>query len=156
MLRQAFRESVLVLVAASVLGFSYTALSDKGYFQHKKPSGKLRQLAALAPAMVSLEEAKALHESGAVFLDARHQFEFKQGHIRGALSIPLADFDKKKGELAKISREKTFVTYCDGVDCNSSIALAAKLHEEGYTNVKIFFSGWQDWTANKLPIDASP
>ncbi|MBI3005001.1 MAG: rhodanese-like domain-containing protein [Ignavibacteriales bacterium] len=154
MLRQAIRESLLVLFAASVLGFSYTAFSEKGFFQQKKPT-RLRQLAALAPSMVSLQEAKALFDSGAVFLDARHAFEFKQGHIRGAINIPLNDFDKKKEELRKIASEKVIVTYCDGVDCNSSIALAAKLHEAGYTNVKIFFSGWQDWTANNLPTESS-
>ena len=155
MFRQALRESLLVILTASVLGFSYTALSEKGYFQQKKSSNRLRQLAALAPAMVSLEEAKVLYHSGAVFLDARHPFEYRQGHIRAAVNIPIGDFEKKKDVLIKISQGKTLVTYCDGVECNSSIALAAKLHEAGYQNVKIFFSGWQDWTSNKLPTETS-
>ena len=156
MFRQALRESLLVVLAASVLGFSYTAISEKGYFQQKKSSSRLRQLAALAPAMISLEEAKAFFDSGAVFLDARHAFEFRQGHIRGAVNVPLNDFEKQQATLAGILTGKTIVTYCDGVECNSSIAMAAKLHGSGYTNVKIFFSGWKDWSSNKLPIETSP
>lgn len=132
-------------------------MSEKGYFQQKKSSSRLRKLAELAPAMISLEEAKALFDSGkAVFLDSRHPFEYRQGHIRSALNVPINDFDKKQDVLAKISQDRTLVTYCDGVECNSSIALAAKLHEVGYTKVKIFFSGWQDWSSNKLPIETSP
>jgi len=154
-LRQAVRESLILALAACVLGFSYTAMSEKAFFQQKKAPGRLRQLATLAPSMISLEQAKSLFDSGAIFLDARHLYEFKQGHIRGAVKVPLNEFDAKKSDLAKFPTEKALITYCDGVECNSSIALAAKLHEAGFRNVKIFFRGWQDWTASKLPTETS-
>ena len=157
MYRQAVRESFLILLVASVLGFSYTAVTEKGVFQEKKkPTSQLRKLASMAPAMISLEEAKSFFDSKrAFFIDARHSFEYNQGHIRGAVNIPVAEFEKKTDILSKIPKDRLIITYCDGVECNSSILTASKLFDAGFTNVKIFFSGWQDWTNSKYPTDAS-
>jgi len=155
-MRRSYRESLMIFGAAVVLGFSYTAITEKGYFQQKKPVSHLRKLAQLAPAMISLEEAKALYDSSkAVFIDARHPFEYQQGHIRGAINVPLAEFEKKSDVLSKLPSNKVLVTYCDGVECNSSLELASKLYDAGLSNVKVFFSGWQEWTSHKLPIESS-
>jgi 3-mercaptopyruvate sulfurtransferase SseA len=45
------------------------------------------------------------------------------------------------------------VAYCDGQECNSSINLALKLDSLGYSNVKIFFGGWREWTNSSQPTE---
>ena len=133
--------------------------SERGveeWFQQKHVSStRLRRLASLTPAMISWSEACTFYESKkALFIDSRNPLEYRRGHIRGAVNIPLNDFEKKKGLLVKTPKGKLLVTYCDGVECNSSMSMAEKLMGLGYTNVKIFFGGWQDWEANKLPVQS--
>ena len=153
MFHQATQESFLIILASSVLGFSYSAISQKGFF---RPKESPTAIANTAPSVISFAEAKALHDSNALFVDSRHAYEFKQGHIPGALNIPLSTFEESGSSLASTPKNSPLVTYCDGVDCNSSMQLAAKLFEAGFTNVKIFFSGWQEWKSHGLPVEQSP
>ncbi len=153
--RQGLREAGLILLLACVLGFSYTATMKKGLFAEspKKPT-TTQPSVSNGPQMIHLEEAKSLFESGtSLFIDARHEFDYKLGHIKGAMNIPLKEFDTRKDTLNTYPKDNSIVVYCDGVECNSSIEFAAKLFADGFTNVKIFFGGWKEWTANQLPTE---
>jgi rhodanese-related sulfurtransferase len=143
------RETAVILLSATLLGFAYTFVTKKGFFAEKPVTP-----AALNIQMCLLEEAKQLYDSRtAVFIDARHEFEFKLGHIRGAYNIALKEFDAHKQRLASIPKETLIVIYCDGAECNSSIEVGIKLSALGYSKIKVFFGGWQEWSANNLPID---
>jgi rhodanese-related sulfurtransferase len=149
--RQSIQEALLLFAAATVLGFAYTFVTKQGFFSENKPTPSA---AAANLEMISLEKAKELYESqNALFIDARHDFEYKMGHIHGAIDIALKEIDTRRIRLEGTPKEKTLIVYCDGVECNSSIELALKLMELKFTNVKVFFGGWQEWKANNLPID---
>lgn len=58
----------------------------------------------------SLAEAKAAFYSGtAIFVDVRDANSFAASHIPGALSIPLAEFEERWGEL---DRSDWIIPYC--------------------------------------------
>lgn len=59
---------------------------------------------------VSLEEAKAAFDSrAAVFVDVRSEAAYTEGHIPGALSIPLAELELRLDEL---NPDQWIITYC--------------------------------------------
>jgi rhodanese-related sulfurtransferase len=155
--QQGMREAAWILLAATVLGFSYTASFKKGFFRaaadeqvtlHNRPSPNLP--------IIDLAFARGLFESGAaLFVDGRHEFDYQLGHIKGAINIPLKEFERRKSLLASLPKDRTIVTYCDGAECNSSIELAARLYAEGFTDVRIFFGGWNEWNAQRLPTERS-
>jgi rhodanese-related sulfurtransferase len=150
-LRQALLEAFLLIVAAIILGVAYTFVTKQGFFV-KTPADQ--SAAASDMEMITLATAKDLFEShNTLFIDARHDFDYKAGHIRGAVNVPLKMFDAHVTLLNKISKDKLLIIYCDGAECNSSIELAVKLMESGFTNVKVFFGGWQEWNSAKLPIE---
>ena len=156
-LLQALREAGVLLLVAAALGFIYTAATEKGMFAHLPPVPPAQAGGLLAPAMISRDQAQAYFEGrSALFIDARHEFDYNLGHIRGAINIPLRMYDTKKVVLDTIPQNRVLVVYCDGAECNSSIELSVKLAKDGYTDVKIFFGGWREWTASNLPIDKSP
>jgi len=157
MYKQATRESVLIVCAAVVLGFSYTLFAGKGFFGSSKTTGIAPSHGAgPAPTPISLTEARTLFETGgAIFVDSRHHFDFRRGHIRSAVNIPLANFESAQKTVAALPRDKVIIVYCDGSECNSSIELAAKLYEQGFGGVRFFWGGWQDWVSNKLPTESS-
>jgi 3-mercaptopyruvate sulfurtransferase SseA len=53
-----------------------------------------------AVAQISVEDARAALDTGqAVFVDVRSTVGYEDGHIRGALSIPLPDLEARWTEL---------------------------------------------------------
>jgi rhodanese-related sulfurtransferase len=160
-LKTASREAVVILFAAIVLGFAYTLVMKKGLFlppaaQSAAPIAGVAG-ASTPPVFIPLEEAIALHKAGsALFVDARHAFDFHLGHITGAINVPLAEFELSKSPLARMPKDTLIITYCDGADCNSSIELAKKLADAGFTNVKMFFGGWTEWQSHHLEMERSP
>ena len=150
MLRRAVREASLLLLVAALLGFGYTALTEKGIFADAAPSSPSQT----APPRIHLNQAQMMFNSGeAIFIDARHAFDYRFGHIKGAINIPLAEYDGMKEVINAIPKEKEIVVYCDGAECNSSIQFAVKLSREGFNNVKIFFGGWEEWEGANLPTE---
>ena len=153
-LRHALREAGILLLVAAALGFIYTAATEKGLFARPAPSKTTSRGGAEDPSMISRDEAWALFQTGvAVFVDARHDFDFKLGHIKGAINIPLKEYDERKSALSGVSMDRVIVAYCDGAECNSSIELSVKLMKDGHTNVRIFFGGWSEWKAANLPSE---
>jgi rhodanese-related sulfurtransferase len=150
-MRQSLLEASILIVAAIVLGFAYTLVTKQGFFVKTQP---VHSAVTSNIEMISLAAAKELFNSNnALFIDARHEFDYRAGHIRGAVNVALNMFDAHVLQLNTNSKEKLLVIYCDGAECNSSIELAVKLMELGFTNVKVFFGGWQEWNSDKLPIE---
>ena len=147
--RLALREAAVIFSASIIFGFAYTVVTGKGFFG---PAGS--PVRKPTPPRVSYDEAKVLLETGSVlFVDARPPFDFGLGHIKGAINLPLQDFPSSGEILALIPKEQPLVTYCDGEDCNSSAALAAKLDSAGYKNVRVFFGGWKEWAARHQVVE---
>ena len=150
-LKRTLQETFLIGLVATGIGFLYTAFTQRGLFAEKHgPSAAVDT--TIAPQFVLYDEALQLFRSGnATFVDARHSFDFGLGHVKGAINIPLKDFNPT--QLNGIPNDKTLVVYCDGQECNSSVDLAKLIASHGYRNVKIFFGGWREWTNNKQPTE---
>lgn len=105
------------------------------------------------PVAINLEQAYKLYKKKIIFLDARENEEYRDGHIKNALSLPYYDFDNYKQILKNIPKSSTIVTYCAGTDCDLSILLGKQLSETGYKRVYVFFGGWNDWLKAKYPTE---
>ncbi len=99
--------------------------------------------------------AKQIYDKGtAVFVDARSLENFKNGHIKGAKSLPLDQFDNFIKAFKKKYPANTFiVTYCSERTCDDSHKLEQLLFDHGYVNVSIFIDGYQSWKAEGYPIE---
>jgi rhodanese-related sulfurtransferase len=149
--RQPVFEAVGIVVASVLLGFTYTAFSGKGLFGPPRDNtGQVTVPGETSSTFITYEEALDYFEKGkALFIDARHEYDYNVGHIPGALNLPLKEVENRHHMLSSIAKDKLLITYCDGAECNSSVELASKLYSEGFSNVKIFFGGWNEWTAHQ-------
>lgn len=104
---------------------------------------------------IPLKDAALLHASGrAVFLDARPQLDYVQGHIKDAISLPLREFASQFQDLKpKLEKAEVVVTYCDGERCPLGENLAKHLRDAGLKNVLVLKNGWTSWTAEGLPVE---
>jgi rhodanese-related sulfurtransferase len=102
---------------------------------------------------VTLDAARAKYEAGVLFIDARPAGDFAAGHIRGAVNVPASKSAEEIGaQLKGLNRDDEVVVYCDGAECGSSTTVAGRLRELGFSRAAVFFGGWQEWTAARLPV----
>ncbi len=59
---------------------------------------------------ISGAQARALVEGGALLVDVRSPAEFSEGHIEGAVSIPIQELSERTDELGDPGRE--IIVYC--------------------------------------------
>jgi rhodanese-related sulfurtransferase len=110
---------------------------------------------ANTPLPVGLLQAKELfNRKEAVFVDARDGLLFSQGHIKGAVLMPLGESDVKLVQfMVKVPPSVTLVAYCNGYDCRDSMTLGSKLIEKGYRKVYVYAGGYPEWKDAGLPIE---
>ncbi len=84
-------------------------------------------------------------DPGLLLIDIRAREEYEVGHIRGAVSMPLDEIDRRHLELP---REREVVTYCYNQHCHLSARAALKLLEYGIL-AKEMNVGWKEWVAAK-------
>jgi rhodanese-related sulfurtransferase len=106
---------------------------------------------------IMLPEAEGLFSMNeALFIDSRNTEDFKAGRIAGAVNIPYEEkSDTSLLAEHSIPKDKTLVVYCDGSECQSSVGLSRFLHEQGFTDIRVFFGGWKEWQMEGLPIEKS-
>ena len=89
-----------------------------------------------------------------VFVDARSEENYKEGHIKGAVSLPVDQFRKRIERFKAVYPFSTFiVTYCSGRECDDSHQLAQDLFREGYANISVFIDGYPAWKREGFPIE---
>ena len=99
-------------------------------------------------------DAKKLFDAGgALFVDVRSRDLYDEGHIPGAVSLPLGEFDDRvDGFAGRVPLEQPIVTYCSGRLCEDSHTAAQWLMERGFDNVLVFIDGFPGWTENGYPV----
>ncbi len=80
---------------------------------------------------VSSSDARRLVESGARLIDVRTREEFADGHLPGAVNIPVQELDRRMSELEP--RDKPVVLYCRSG--NRSGHAARALRSAGWAHV---------------------
>jgi ArsR family transcriptional regulator len=83
-------------------------------------------------------------------LDVRPEDEFALGHLPGALNIPLAELERRLGEL---SADCEVIAYPRGPYCVLSFEAVAALRARGY-RVRRLEDGYPEWKASGLPVES--
>lgn len=102
---------------------------------------------------ISREELeRAVKENSVLVLEALPPEYFAAGHLPGAKNLPLDDIDGVAAGLIP-STDHAVVTYCSNTACNNSTVAADRLSALGYTNVRKFAGGKEEWEAAGLPLE---
>jgi rhodanese-related sulfurtransferase len=112
---------------------------------------------------VDVAKAKALHDKGAVFVDARVSAEYAEKHIKGAINVVFKEVNKKVSKLdpkdefdlkkLPADKAKAMVFYCNGSPCWRGYKGADAAIKAGYKNVSWFRDGLPAWEEKNLPTE---
>lgn len=161
---QAVKEMLILLVLSAGIGLIYNTLSRNGLpliarsqVQYS-PEGQSFRSGSENPGagysdlrLINRAAAYRYFQSdSAVFLDARPVEDYLQGHIPGAMSVPIEKLVPE--QVAKIPRERLLITYCSDPDCHQAFDLANALLDLGFGPVLVFHEGMSGWRLANYPI----
>jgi rhodanese-related sulfurtransferase len=105
-------------------------------------------------ALITRQQLRAEIDAGAVtVVDALGGGYYTQQHLPGA--IPLVEDDAAgRASVLLPDRAAPIVTYCSNPACPNSGRVADKLTALGYTNVRKYREGIEDWVSAGLPTES--
>ncbi|MFZ5595007.1 MAG: rhodanese-like domain-containing protein [Pseudomonadota bacterium] len=122
------------LVFLSILLLSDMLKSKFLGFKDVDPNGAIRQI----------------NQADAVMLDVREDKEYAEGHISGALHIPLGVLDKRLSEL-EAYKSRPIIVYCRSGD--RATRAGALLRKQGFQTVYKLAGGIMAWKNANLPTN---
>jgi rhodanese-related sulfurtransferase/DNA-binding transcriptional ArsR family regulator len=86
-----------------------------------------------------------------IVLDVRPSEEYEALHLKGAVSIPLAELRRR---LREIPKDREVVAYCRGPYCVYAPEAVRLLRSKGYTARRLE-DGLPEWRAAGLPVESA-
>jgi rhodanese-related sulfurtransferase len=87
-----------------------------------------------------------------VLLEALPPTYYEDAHLPGALNMPHDQVDALASHLIP-DRSTEVVVYCANAPCPNSEIAARRLIALGYTNVREYAEGKEDWVNAGLPVE---
>jgi len=103
---------------------------------------------------ISREELKRKLDQGEgiILVEALPKRYYDDMHLPGAINIPHDEVDQLTGDLLPDLAAEIAV-YCANLPCPNSEIAAKRLMALGYTNVKEYREGKQDWFEAGYPVE---
>jgi rhodanese-related sulfurtransferase len=106
-------------------------------------------------ALITRDELRAAIDAGTVtVVDALGGEYYAKQHLPGAVPLVLADVDAEAPALLP-DKDAAIVTYCSNPGCPNSGQVAERLTALGYTDVRAYKAGIEDWTGAGLPVESA-
>jgi len=133
----------------------YSYVSTLGYFTPTLLQGAKS---------VNAEQVQELMAKGVPYYDVRDAREYKEAHVKGAISVPYKEksskeigFDMNLDEFKIVEAVKDknapLIFGCNGGECWKSYKATVWAQKEGYRNIYWFRGGFPEWKAKKLPVE---
>jgi rhodanese-related sulfurtransferase len=91
------------------------------------------------------------HPKKSVLVEALPPEDYRQSHLPGALNMPPDQVRNLASELIP-RNDMEVIVYCANPQCDASERVAQQLLTMGYSNVRLYRAGKQDWISAGLPI----
>ena len=105
-------------------------------------------------ALITRDDLAAAIEARAVtVVDALGGDYYAKQHLPGAVAMIPAEVDARAAVVLP-DRDAAIVTYCTGPSCPNSGQVADRLTALGYTNVRKYREGIEDWVGSGLPTQS--
>lgn len=148
-------ESLALLLIASMVGIGVNrkllANAWSGKAVASPPSATSQAAVPLPLGVMQVKEMFDRNE--AIIIDSRDSSTYAAGHIKGALSLPLAEAGTLVPEFSgRIPKTAMLVLYCNGYSCEDSVELGRRFIAAGYPTVYYFDGGFPAWRDENYPV----
>jgi rhodanese-related sulfurtransferase len=153
--RRILLEAAVIVILGVVLGLSFNGRLLMNVFSGRLPQSQQETGSqARYPMPVDLAAVRELTAAGAVLVDARAAELHADGHLPGALSLPLAEMDQQLEAFRQsVPTDAVIITYCNGYGCPDSFDQGVRLLAAGWRDVRVFEGGYPEWRDAGLPVE---
>ncbi len=95
------------------------------------------------------ELLKMLKSGEATVIDVRPSSEYRAGHIRGAINVPMENLSHY---LFTLPKEQEVIAYCRGPYCMLSFDAVEQLRRHGY-RARRLEDGFPEWKSSHFPVE---
>lgn len=155
-LQRILLEAVLIAVLGAAVGLAvnHRLVSDAFAGRLTSSTPVVEQANPRLPQPVLLAEVRELIAAGALLVDARDGALYADGHLPGAILLPLGEVETLLEDFRrKADPARTLILYCSGYGCPDSFDLGLRLIADGYRDVRVFEGGYPEWRDAGLPVD---
>ena len=149
------KQAIYIIVCSWVIGIGFNYFRPHGIPFIAKQIDRFNdnpQMYEFIIEIIDIEIAKKFFNDDVIFVDARDDIYFSEGHITGAIQSNLYD-ELVNTIIDNNGFNEPIVVYCDDAECGLSEDLAYRLQAEGFSKIYIFSGGWNQWFTAKLPIE---
>jgi len=103
---------------------------------------------------IDCDELRRMLDAGEpiVLVDALPPISYADSHLPGAINLPPEQVDASVVRRL-VDPDVQVVVYCSGPDCDSSHETAKRLAALGYTNVRRYAGGKNEWRRRGYPLE---
>lgn len=88
-----------------------------------------------------------------VLVDALAPMIYAHSHLPTAINLPPSGIDAIRCAKRIPDPGTEIVVYCANPECDDSVVTAQRLQDLGYTNVRHYAGGKDEWRARGLPLE---
>jgi rhodanese-related sulfurtransferase len=88
-----------------------------------------------------------------VLIDALAPMVYAHSHLPGAINMPPNRVEPIRCAKRMPDRTTEIVVYCANRECDDSVVTAERLRELGYSNVRHYSGGKDEWKKLGLPLE---
>ena len=103
--------------------------------------------------LVNVQEAKALFDKGAIFIDARSDKNWGAGRVPDAVHLDVKRDFTEAALLEELTKSDPVVMYCNGENCLRSTKANEQAFTWGFTKVYYFRTGFPSWKAAGYAVE---
>ncbi len=155
--RTLLKEMAVIIIVAAIIGLAWNRrmLVESWTGMVNRPAPAASPAAARLPLPLGIMQVKELFDRGEGYLlDARDAVTFAGGHLKGARSFPLGEFEARLPEFLKqVPKTMPLIIYCNGYGCHDSMDLGKKLIQAGYWEIFVFEGGYPEWQEAGYPVE---
>jgi rhodanese-related sulfurtransferase len=107
------------------------------------------------PTTIERDGVRAVIDAGsAIVVEALAAPYYDDAHLPGARNLP---HDSDDATIAAVlpDRDATVVVYCSNLPCPNSTILSRRLVQLGYSDVREYEGGKEDWITAGLPVESA-
>ena len=105
---------------------------------------------ATATGLSPANAVQLINREKAVVVDVCETEEFAAGHLGGAKSVPLGQFEQRLPEVVKNKGLPLILVCPNGARANRALGIAKKL---GYEKAQVLSGGLKSWKEANLPVE---
>lgn len=105
------------------------------------------------PSITTEELVDKRDEGEIVLVDALAPMVYAHSHLPGAINLPVRAIESETIARRLPDRDAEIIVYCTSPECQDSVQTAARLIELGYTNIRHYTAGKNEWRERGLPLE---